>query len=159
MVSGRFYVIPFLVGEATPFDRIAITVTTAGQASSVIRLGVYGSSRQVPTSLVFDAGTVAADSTGQKIVTISQTLQPGMYWVGGVSNDASGSLRVRASDGTSPRRLNMGHTAADWFETTVGWYFTGYTATSSLPGTASLTGQTVGNGSSQDLVHITLRGA
>jgi hypothetical protein len=88
-------------------------------------------------------------------------LQPGLYWLGAVSNDASGTLRVRATntDATSMRRMNMGHAAADWFESTVGWYFTGYTATSALPTPASLTGQTPGNGTSTDLIHLTLRAA
>jgi hypothetical protein len=159
--SGRLVAVPFLVSETTPFDRIAVTVGTAGQAGSVIRMGLYTSSRLMPTSLVFDAGTVAADSTGQKVVTISQTLAPGLYWLVAVSNDASGTLRVRGTSSGSGaiRWFNIGHTAADWFETQCSWYFTGYTATSALPSTASLTGQTPGNGQSNDLLHILMRAA
>jgi hypothetical protein len=62
------------------FDRIGIQVTSAGTTGAVIRMGVYASSGGVPTVLIVDAGTIAADAIGSKEATISTTLEPGLHW-------------------------------------------------------------------------------
>ena len=73
---------PYWVDEAQAFDRIAVFVNTAGSAEAVERLAVFnddGNGR--PGTLVVDAGTVEAATTGAKEATISVTLTPGLYWV------------------------------------------------------------------------------
>lgn len=74
-------VMPFWLGIAATFDRLAFNVTFASTTGGVCRLGIYNSDGAVPTSLVLDAGTVGTTSTGVKQITISQALQPGMYWL------------------------------------------------------------------------------
>lgn len=71
----------FVVPESTTFDRIYIKVMTAGSAGAVCRLGIFGDTGGKPGSVVLDAGTIDATSTGDKEITISQTLNPGVYWV------------------------------------------------------------------------------
>lgn len=73
-------------------DAIACeVVTTPGSAGAVVRLGIRKPTRtdgrtNFPgvASLVLDAGTVSAESTGAKIITISPPLQiaePGVYFL------------------------------------------------------------------------------
>jgi len=72
--------IPFVVSVNQSWDRIGLEVTTAGSAGSVIRLGLYSSSNCIPTNLIADYETVPADSLGIKVIVISQTLTPGLYF-------------------------------------------------------------------------------
>jgi len=62
-------------------DRIGIEVT-AGGAGSTIGLAIYNSdSTGMPGTLVLDAGTVDASTTGFKEIAISQILGAGTYWL------------------------------------------------------------------------------
>lgn len=79
---------PFPVPRLTAFDRISIDVSAPSVGSSV-RLGIYNDNGSgFPGSLVLDAGTVSSASIGTKEITIAQTLDAGMYWLGYVSNGA-----------------------------------------------------------------------
>lgn len=61
------------------------TVTTAGSAGAVCRLGIYkDDGTGNPGKLVLDAGTVdVTTTTGTKSITLGSdiTLQPGLYWL------------------------------------------------------------------------------
>ena len=78
------------VATRTTFDRIATDVNSAAVASSVLRMGLYaarpGDLR--PGALLNDFGTVAVDSTGDKLITISLTLERGFYYASYVSDGA-----------------------------------------------------------------------
>lgn len=108
---GDLIAAPFPVHSAMTFDRIGIEVTTSA-ASGVVRLGIYGDSDGIPGSLILDAGTVDASTTGAKEITISQQLTPGMYYVASVGQVSSGIV-VRARSGgpmmvdTSVRNANV----------------------------------------------------
>lgn len=85
-INERVYLSPLVVHKsAQAFDRIGMDVTTAGNAGSVIRLGIYGDTAGTPTALVTDAGTIDAATTGLKSIVISVTLQPGIYWLATVA--------------------------------------------------------------------------
>jgi hypothetical protein len=86
---NRLYVRPFWVATRRAFDRIAIQVSSAGTTGAVLRLGIYSPGGGTPGSLLLDAGTVASTSTGTKAATISQTLDPGIYWVAVVAQVAA----------------------------------------------------------------------
>lgn len=72
---------PIVIPARTTFTKIGINVTSA-IASSVARLGIYkmGASG-IPTTLVLDAGTVSTASTGEREITISQSLEAGAYFL------------------------------------------------------------------------------
>lgn len=71
---------PMLVATPITLDQLACEVTTAGGAATTLRMGIYNADTDwQPTSLVVDAGTVAADSTGVKTASISTTLAAGRY--------------------------------------------------------------------------------
>lgn len=81
---------PMDVPLALTLTGLAIEVTSAGDASCVSRLGIYADDGTgYPGALVLDAGTVAADSTGVKTITISQALTTGRYWVGAATQGAA----------------------------------------------------------------------
>lgn len=93
LTANRLYGIPVVVGYPTVFDGIAINVSGAAAAGKLIRLGVYGLALNqatgiggYPGALILDAGAVAADSTGNKIIAISLTLQPGWYILSAVTD-------------------------------------------------------------------------
>jgi hypothetical protein len=61
-----------------------------GAAGKLARLGIYDSTGTAgaPGALVVDGGTVTVDTGTTKEVTISTTLQPGVYWLAFVSDGA-----------------------------------------------------------------------
>ena len=81
MTANMTYYTPFFVPEETTFDRIACR--TGGYSTTVTaRLGIYNSTNGLPSTLVLDAGTVsAAAATTDYLITISQTLSAGFYWL------------------------------------------------------------------------------
>jgi len=99
--SGRYYCVPnsgsvtttaslsTAVVRATPFVvpndvtlvRIGGEVTGAGDAGSVLRLGIYGDDGTGrPGPLIIDAGTIAGDSATVQEITISAALKAGVYY-------------------------------------------------------------------------------
>lgn len=92
--DGLLTATPFWVPVACSVDRIACDVT-ATAASSVVRLGIYGSTGQIPGPLILDAGTVdSAGSTGVKELTISQALPAGLVWLVAVAQGGAPTLRT-----------------------------------------------------------------
>lgn len=88
----------FPVSVATTFDRIGVEITTA-VASSTVRLGIYNVVNSLPTTLVLDAGTVDSSTTGAKEITISQTLQPGLYLLLAAPQTGASPVGMRARSG------------------------------------------------------------
>lgn len=151
LTSGLLYCVPFIATISEAVDRIGIAVGTAGAAGTVVRLGIYNvdASTTLPTTLVVDGGTTLIDTAADKIATISATLAPGAYWLCLVHNDSGGTVRFRISSGTE----NVTPSMFAWNGAVglspsggggmlnVGRSFTGYTATSALPSTATTAGE------------------
>lgn len=94
---GRGFFVPFVLAVAKTFDRIGIDVAVASGATGVARLGIFANSASgTPGTLILDAGTVAVDTTGGKAITISQLLQPGLYWLA-VAGQVAGTVQYRAT--------------------------------------------------------------
>jgi hypothetical protein len=73
---------PFVVypGQTITISQALIHVNTAASAGNSARLGVCSMSGFTPGSVVADWGTVAVDSTGEKLITgLSTSLLPGEY--------------------------------------------------------------------------------
>ena len=105
--ANLMYAYPILVGETTTFTRIGTEITTGGAGGTVVRLGIYDSVDGVPTNLILDAGTIAADSVAEQEITISQQLTPGVYFLVHFSN---GTPQVRVSQ-LSAKMAYFGSTA------------------------------------------------
>lgn len=79
--DGFMTLVPLFVDRTLAFDRIAADITTAGNAGSLLRLGFYTDVAGKPTALSLDAGTIAADVTGVRAITINKQLTPGRWWL------------------------------------------------------------------------------
>ena len=99
---------PFIVSETITLDRIAMEITAAGTAGSVLRMGIYSSTNSLPTTLVLDSavdktsgtGLLLADSATFQSVEINKTLTAGLYWLCYVHNSAA-TLTCRAITSTA----------------------------------------------------------
>lgn len=81
--TGRFT--PWVVTRPTAITNLAAEVTAAGDVGSVVRLGIYSDDGTgYPGALLLDAGTIPGDAIAVAAVTVSITLTPSLYWVGGV---------------------------------------------------------------------------
>lgn len=75
--ANRLYFYPFPINSIGAFTRIGVRVTTLHASNA--RLGIYNMVNGLPTTLVQDCGTVSVGTTGNKEITITQTLNPGSY--------------------------------------------------------------------------------
>ena len=91
-VSGVLYYIPVFVAATTTYDRIAIQISSPSGGTSC-RLGIYDWLNGLPDSLVLDAGTVSAGSSGNKAIAISQVLDRAYYFLTFVC-DGAVSMKV-----------------------------------------------------------------
>ena len=75
--------VPWPVAERIVIDRLFVDISTAGNAGSLVRLGVYSDDGTgEPGALLVNAGTIDASTTGVKEITLASpfTLEPGLYW-------------------------------------------------------------------------------
>lgn len=81
--NGTLYFCPYLIAQQITVDQLGVSVTTAGSAGAVVRLGVYSANANgQPSGLLVDAGTVDATTSGFKLLLLAAPLilQPGLYW-------------------------------------------------------------------------------
>jgi hypothetical protein len=83
LVTGRTFVTPLPLWKRATFDRISCRLNTAAGTTGTARLGIYDSDASgYPSDLILDAGTVSLlGAAGNREITISQTLDPGLYWL------------------------------------------------------------------------------
>jgi len=80
--NGTMRTTPFYVPRALTLSRITAEVTAAGDAASVVRLGIYADDGNgYPGALVLDAGTIPGNVTGAAEIIINQALSPGLYHI------------------------------------------------------------------------------
>jgi len=100
-VSQEMICTPIYLDRTLTADRLGVYIVGGG-ASSVTRLGIYSDSDGVPSSLILDAGTVSTTSSSTFYsITISQSLNAGIYWLAGVVNSGSMPSAVGVSAGTN----------------------------------------------------------
>jgi len=93
---------PWVVTQSITVTRLWASFATAGEANSVLRIGVYAhdSATQKPSTLLLDAGTISTGTgnagdvatngtAGSYEITCSLALTPGLYWVTGVVQGAA----------------------------------------------------------------------
>ena len=109
--QGTLNATAFYVPVASTLNRLSVSVTTAGSAGAVARLGVYDNAADFAPSELLEQGTVDASSTGTKSLTVSIAVSSGWYWFAAVSQGLPASnpgFRV-LSPGTSifPTTVNL----------------------------------------------------
>ena len=81
--TGQCHFVPYFFDRAVTITKIAIQVDT-GAASATCSLGLYthDTTTGLPSTLIYDAGSVSCTSSGYKIITLSssQTVGPGIVW-------------------------------------------------------------------------------
>jgi hypothetical protein len=111
--AGHYYTLPIIgtttgaanVGNLVAYpmyfptiniDRIGCLVVTGGGSGSLGRLGIYYPSLTAcyPGQLLLDAGTVSVSATGNREITISQSLSEGFYWLAYLADTVVGSAPV-----------------------------------------------------------------
>lgn len=95
--QGNLYFVPIFIRGPVTLDRILVEISTAGTASSTVRLGIWNHDPLTgkPGTLLVDGGRVAATSLGEVNVTISKRLTAGWYWLGVAGQTVTGSPAVR----------------------------------------------------------------
>lgn len=95
------YIPIYLTG--TTYDRISFRTGASQSGSSTVRLGIYNvDSNNKPSTLVLDAGTVAANAASTLFeITINQTLTAGYYYLAICSQSAT-QLYAMYGDGILP---------------------------------------------------------
>jgi len=138
---NQMHCTPFFVSSPQKFDRIGAEVTVSG-ATSVVRLGIYADNGQGrPGSLVLDAGTIAGFTQAAQELTISQWLQPGLYWLACVIQTAACTMRI-VSGALNP--VAAATLAGGTASTAPNGYYQS-SVTGALPSTFTLTGTTTGS--------------
>lgn len=109
MTAGRMFYMPLVIPNSITATRIGVNVTTALAGSA--RLGIYADSSGVPSGApLLDAGTVDTSTTGEKEITISLALSPGLYWIVVVASSAS-TLTAENLNANSANFPNLGVTS------------------------------------------------
>lgn len=117
LAQGVLTAMPIVIGEqGTILTLNQNVVTTPGQAGALIRMGIYNDDGHgQPNSLLIDAGTVAADTTGTKQITINLPIQPGKYHLAYVAqNCATTAPNVEISTGTVIPPIPLNSAANAW---------------------------------------------
>lgn len=111
---GTLRVVPWVVHAPITMTRIGGEITSAGEAGSKLRLGIWADNGSCyPGSLILDAGTIAGDSATVQEITISQSLARGLYWVGAavqVVSVTQPTVRIINANWTGP--VNLGATTS-----------------------------------------------
>lgn len=103
---GTARAVPFWVPNRVTLTRLGAEITSAGEAGSKFRLGIYaddGTGR--PGALVLDAGQINGDSATVQEITVSQVLRPGSYFAVGVVQTVTTTqpmVRVVSPQGVVP---------------------------------------------------------
>lgn len=93
---------PFQIPKKVTVTKVAFNVTVAGDASTTARVAIYSphATTKFPGSLLVDFGTIAIDSTGVKEYSISQVLDPGIYWLA-INHNSTTSPTLRSITSSS----------------------------------------------------------
>jgi hypothetical protein len=90
--AGQIDAVPIWVPVNATLNRIDISVTTAGSAGAIARLGIYSNGSDFKPDQLLVQGTVNAETTGIKSLTISLAVTQGYYWLATASQGSPGTV-------------------------------------------------------------------
>jgi hypothetical protein len=109
--AGQLRLVPFVVPNALTVTSIGLEVTTAGDAGSLVRLGIFADTAGAPSTLLLDAGTVAGDVVQVAELACSLALSAGVCWIGAVAqNWTTTSPTLRWGSNPAPVPVRVGTT-------------------------------------------------
>jgi hypothetical protein len=92
--TATAWAVPFYVPATITATSLIVDIMSVAGTTATIRLGIYNNSAtdDYPNTLVVDAGTVPASASlgtlGKNIVSISQSLTAGLYWLVSVKQNS-----------------------------------------------------------------------
>lgn len=89
-------VAPIYIPRTMTFDMGGIYVQGA-VATALLRACIYSDANNYPAALLYDSGQKDVSVVGGVTWALTQTLAPGIYWVGGVGQTAAPNLVLAAS--------------------------------------------------------------
>lgn len=102
LANNLVRVSPWVVTDTITITRLFCEFTVAGEANSVFRIGIWNHDATTarPGTLVIDAGTISTGTgnagsvstggtPGVYEITVSQSISPGFYWIGGAVQGAT----------------------------------------------------------------------
>lgn len=99
LTLNRLYLLPFHVQKNGSYTGLSVMGGTAS-ATMIMRMGIYynNPTTGLPSTLLVDAGTTGAMSsaTSQYVLTISQTLEAGSYWLAAVPQTSINAACITA---------------------------------------------------------------
>jgi hypothetical protein len=82
LVEAELVLYPLLLLVPATITSLAVRSNGGASTGGLIRFGIYGDTAGVPDALIVDAGSTAGTPNYSNIgVTLSQTLDRGLYWV------------------------------------------------------------------------------
>ena len=132
--------VPILIAQPCTLDRLGIQAWTAGAAGNNARIGLYANEDGRPKDLIVDGGEVDVSTSGIKLVTISEKVVPGTYWIAVVFEVTGGAQYVLQDAATIQGVNNWTGTSAK----NVSSYYHAHTY-GALPSTAGTLTEGTGN--------------
>lgn len=137
--TGQVNYSPIFIDRTQSFDRIAIRSGSTLSGTVTVRLGIYNNSNKQPSTVLLDAGTVAATATSTIYsITINQSLSAGWYWLAAVVQITTGTSAL--STITDVASFDQGSLNATW--SGINATYTQSSVTGAFATATSLTGTT-----------------
>jgi len=117
------YFIPIKIVEPCSITQFTC-ISSTGATSNSMGFGLYYDWLGLPGYLMFDAGTIPASSSGNRIMTLTTPIKvstPGVYWIALYTRGSSGNstnLKVAALTGADPLIVNSDSPASGLSSTT-----------------------------------------
>ena len=120
---------PLFINRSVTIDQLSVNVSVIGDATSVVRLGLYNSdSNGLPSTVKVDAGTVSTFTTGTKNITISSTtLAAGLYYFAFVYQIGNLSPTLRSYPNTQGNWSPIGQSSAPAASYNTGYFMNSVT--------------------------------
>lgn len=90
--ANWLYLQPIFVRRECVWTRIGVNCALI-DGTALCRLGIYANKNGVPDSLILDAGVVDMTATGERELTISQTLERNWHWLAVQTNSTGSRLQ------------------------------------------------------------------
>ncbi len=96
--ADRLYFVPIFIYSTATYTKINIATGTGNAGNA--RLGIYSTTSGLPSTKVVEGTAVTTTSIGEKTSTISQSLDPGLYWLAVVFDAGGAASATYAFTGT-----------------------------------------------------------
>lgn len=105
MLADTLYVFPLHAKNKCEFKNLVINISATGTAT-LARVGLYHSTSGGDIGKIITQAEFDASTTGGKSSAITQTVNPGDYWVALLANGTFSTLRTTAANGSHLGTMN-----------------------------------------------------